>query len=73
MPGVSLRLAFRTIEKEHTFFLFNKAHKDLVQTFLDNLVGGPAFIFDRYQEKGMDVFERKLNIKICVISIKVDP
>ena len=47
-----MRLAFGMTQKDHNFYLFNKAHKDLVHLFLRNNVGGPAIIFDRYQEKG---------------------
>ena len=52
VPGVSLRLAFSSMSEEHNFFLFNKKHKDLVSLFLENNVGGPALIFDRWQEVG---------------------
>jgi len=51
-PGIAERIAFRTLEKDETFFLFNKKNKDLVKLFRDNLVGGPALIFDRHQEAG---------------------
>ncbi len=52
MPGISLRLAFSSMSDDHKFFLFNKKHKDLVHLFLENNVGGPAIIFDRWQEVG---------------------
>ena len=52
VPGVSQRLAFKTVEPGDTFHLFNKRNKDLVPLFLDNNVGGPAIIFDRFQEAG---------------------
>ena len=52
MPGVSLKLAFKEKSKDQSFFLFNKRHKDLDKTFRENNVGGPALIFDRYQEVG---------------------
>ena len=52
VPGISVRLAFEMAQRDHQFFLFNKAHKDLVDLFLKNNTGGPAIIFDRYQEKG---------------------
>ena len=35
------------------FSLFSGKHKDLVQLFLDNNVGGPALIFDRKAVVGM--------------------
>ncbi|XP_063692200.1 uncharacterized protein LOC134824307 isoform X1 [Bolinopsis microptera] len=51
-PGIAERIAFQTLEEAETFFLFNKKNKDLVKLFRDNLVGGPAIIFDRFQETG---------------------
>ena len=38
------------------FYLFNKKHKDLVDLFYKNNVGGPAIAFDRWQEKGKNTF-----------------
>ena len=52
MPGISQRLAFNKVPENDVFFLFNKKNKDLVQLFLKNNVGGPAIIFDRFQEAG---------------------
>ena len=52
MPGVSLRLAFGEMDQQQSFHLFNKRHSDLVDLFLSNNVGGPAIIFDRWQEVG---------------------
>ncbi|KAL5260053.1 hypothetical protein ACHWQZ_G010240 [Mnemiopsis leidyi] len=52
VPGVSLRLAFREMDQQQSFYLFNKRHSDLVDLFLSNNVGGPAIIFDRWQEVG---------------------
>lgn len=49
------RLAFGTLNRQDTFHLFNKRHKDLVKLFLDNNVGGPAIIFDRFQEAGKPI------------------
>ena len=46
------KLAFGTLERKDTFHLFNKKNKDLVKLFLGNNVGGPSFIFDRFQEAG---------------------
>ena len=54
MPGVSLRLAFREMDQQQSFFLFNKRHSDLVDLFMSNNVGGPAIIFDRWQEVGKE-------------------
>lgn len=51
-PGIAERIAFQTLKKDETFFLFNKKNKDLVKLFRNNLVGGPAIIFDRFQETG---------------------
>ena len=34
------------------FYLFSKRHRDLVTLFLSQNVGGPALIFDRFQEAG---------------------
>ncbi len=62
MPGVSLRLAFQEMDQQQSFFLFNKKHSDLVELFLNNNVGGPAIIFDRWQEVG-----ECLNYKFRVI------
>ena len=53
MPGIAERIAFATLEKESFFQLFNAKNKDLVKLFRDNLVGGPAIIFDRWQEAGL--------------------
>ena len=52
MPGISQRLAFQQVPENDVFYLFNKKNKDLVQLFLKNNVGGPAIIFDRFQEAG---------------------
>ncbi|KAL5252197.1 hypothetical protein ACHWQZ_G015102 [Mnemiopsis leidyi] len=54
VPGVSLRLAFREMDQQQSFHLFNKRHSDLVDLFQGqkNNVGGPAIIFDRWQEVG---------------------
>ena len=49
-PGIAERIAFQTLKEDETFFLFNKKNKDLVKLFRDNLVGGPAIIFDRFQK-----------------------
>ena len=40
------------MDENQCFFLFNKKNKDLVNLFLGNNVGGPAHIFDRWQEVG---------------------
>ncbi len=54
MPGIAEKLAFKDLNRqEEIFVLFNNKHKDLVKLFLDNNVGGPAIIFDRYAEKGI--------------------
>ena len=55
------KLAFGTLETGDTFFLFNKRHKDLVKLFLSNNVGGPAIIFDRFQEAGESISIISLN------------
>ena len=47
------KLAFKTLECDEVFYLFNKRNKDLVDLFRNNNVGGPSIIFDRYQEVGM--------------------
>ena len=52
VPGVAEKLAFRTLNKDEVFYLFNRRNKDLVNLFRENNVGGPAIIFDRYQEAG---------------------
>ena len=51
IPGVAQRLAFKSLNFKDTFYLFNKRHSDLLPLFYSNMVGGPAFIFDRMQEK----------------------
>ncbi|XP_063687079.1 uncharacterized protein LOC134820563 [Bolinopsis microptera] len=51
VPGVSLRLAFKDVKE--SFHLFSKRHSDLVKLFLSQNVGGPALIFDRFQEAGV--------------------
>jgi len=51
VPGISLRLAFKGVKDN--FHLFSKRHSDLVKLFLAQNVGGPALIFDRYQEVGV--------------------
>ena len=50
MPGISLRLAFKGVTDN--FHLFSRRHSDLVKLFLDQNVGGPALIFQRFQEVG---------------------
>ena len=52
VPGVAQRLAFGTLERQDAFHLFNPKNKDLVPLFLGNNVGGPAIIFNRFQEAG---------------------
>lgn len=52
VPGIAERLAFQTLKDDEFFFLFNRKNKDLVDLFRKNNVGGPALIFDRYQETG---------------------
>ena len=51
VPGVSLRLAFKGVSDN--FHLFSKRHSDLVKLFLSQNVGGPALIFDRFQQAGV--------------------
>ncbi len=58
VPGISLRLAFNTVEHCNQFFLFNKRHKDLVNLFSKNNTGGPAIIFSRYMEAGWCIYSR---------------
>ena len=65
VPGVAQRLAFKSLKFEDTFFLFNKRHKDLVDLFLMNNTGGPALIFDRYQEKDETTIRHKPGGKLC--------
>ena len=48
---MSLRLAFSGVKVN--FHRFNKANKNLVELIRNNLVGGPALIFDRFQEVGL--------------------
>lgn len=50
VPGISIRLAFKGVTDN--FHLFSKRHSDLVKLFLAQNVGGPALIFDRFQEVG---------------------
>ena len=50
------RLAFNMMRHDEFFYLFNKKHKDLVDLFYKNNVGGPAIVFDRWQEKGKNTF-----------------
>ena len=52
VPGISQLLAFNNVPDDASFHLFNKKNGDLVQLFLKNNVGGPAIIFDRFQESG---------------------
>ena len=52
VPGIAERLAFKTLKSDENFLLFNKRNADLVELFRGNNVGGPAIIFDRYQEAG---------------------
>ena len=51
VPGISLRLAFKGVKDN--FHLFSKRHSDLAKLFLAQNVGGPALIFDRFQEAGV--------------------
>ena len=55
------KLAFGTLLRGDTFHLFNKKNKDLVPLFLGNNVGGPAIIFDRFQEAGESISPISLN------------
>ncbi|KAL5265864.1 hypothetical protein ACHWQZ_G002033 [Mnemiopsis leidyi] len=57
VPGVSLRLAFKDVAEN--FYLFSKRHCDLVTLFLSQNVGGPALIFDRFQEAGSTTIGHK--------------
>ena len=53
VPGIAERIAFKGLNgRDEVFHLFNYKNKDLVKLFLSNNVGGPAIIFDRYQEAG---------------------
>ena len=62
VPGVSLRLAFKDVAEN--FYLFSKRHRDLVTLFLSQNVGGPALIFDRYQEAGLTTIGHEVNAPI---------
>ena len=62
VPGIAERIAFKTLANDETFHLFNRKHGDLVKLFKQNLVGGPAIIYDRYQEAGkLEVYMIKYN------------
>lgn len=67
VPGVSQRLAFQMVDSGDTFHLFNRRHKDLVDLFLGNNVGGPAIIFQRFQEAG-----KSISLLIGLIYIEIE-
>jgi len=56
VPGIAEWLAFKSLDPDTTFFLFNKKNSDLVDLFLNNNLGGPALIFKRFAEKGDLIF-----------------
>ena len=58
MPGIAERIAFKSLDPDTTFFLFNKKNSDLVDLFLNNNLGGPALIFTRFAEKGTILYNK---------------
>ena len=62
VPGISLRLAFKGVKDN--FHLFSKRHCDLVELFLSQNVGGPALIFDRYQEAGVTKIGHRIDAPV---------
>ena len=62
VPGISLRLAFKGVTDN--FHLFSKRHSDLVKLFLAQNVGGPALIFDRYQEAGVTKIGHRIDAPV---------
>ncbi len=51
IPGIARQMLFKSAaECGATFTLFDKANSDLHRTFLNNLVGGPSIIFNRYHK-----------------------
>ena len=66
VPGIAERIAFNTLKSDEVFFLFNRSNSDLVHLFRDNLVGGPAIIFNRYQEAGVTKIRHNPDGKMCV-------
>ena len=52
MPGIAEKIAFRTLKSDEYFYLFNRRNRDLVHLFRSQNVGGPAIIFDRFQQIG---------------------
>ena len=61
VPGVAQRLSFGTLERQDALHLFNSKNKDLPHLFWGNNVGGPAIIFDRFQEAGESISSIRLN------------
>ena len=54
VPGLSLRLLFKYINKtKHFFQLFGSKNKDLHKAVKNGVVGGPSIVFSRYQEAGL--------------------
>ena len=53
VPGLSLLYMFNDLSPDTHFVTFNKTNSDLHQPVKNNIVGGPAIIFHRYQENGV--------------------
>ena len=53
VPSLSLLYLFNGLPPDTNFVTFNRTNSDLHQLVKDNIVGGPAFIFHRYHEKGV--------------------
>ena len=51
VPGLMLLYLFNDLPPNTYFTLFNEKHKDLYHLVKDQIVGGPAIIFHRYQGK----------------------
>ena len=52
IPGLTLRILFKSLPSDIYFSLFNKTHSDFHSLLRDQIVGGPSQVFDRHQEMG---------------------
>ena len=53
VPGLTLLYLFNNLPSKTYFTVFNNPNSDVHQLVKDNIVGGPAIIFNRYHEKNV--------------------
>lgn len=59
LPGLSITFGFDLIEHGTTLFTFNQPNIDLYWTVRNNIVGGPAIVFQRYSHVGRSIINEK--------------